>query len=41
MAVALALRLSSTTRFQGYLPTDATGDGCYQARAPAETDSGN
>merc|ERR550537_67997 len=31
MITALACRLSSTTRFLGYLPTDATGDGCYQA----------
>jgi hypothetical protein len=31
MITALAFRLSSTTRFLGYLPTDATGDGCYQA----------
>merc|ERR1719240_2605492 len=31
MITALAARLSSTTRFLGYLPTDATGDGCYQA----------
>jgi len=31
MITALAFRLSSTTRFLGYLPTDSTGDGCYQA----------
>jgi len=31
LAVAMGLRLSSTCRFLGYLPTDATGDGCYQA----------
>merc|ERR1719375_2491724 len=31
MITALAFRLSSTTRFLGYLPTDATGDGCYQS----------
>jgi len=31
LAVSLGLRLSSTTRFLGYLPTDATGDGCYQS----------
>lgn len=31
MAVALTTRLTSTCRFQGYLPSDATGDGCYQA----------
>lgn len=31
MATSFSLRLSSTCRFQGYLPTDATGDGCYQA----------
>lgn len=30
MAVALICRLSCTTRFLGYLPTDTTGDGCYQ-----------
>lgn len=30
MSVSFALRLSSTLRFQGYLPVDATGDGCYQ-----------
>lgn len=29
--LALSLRLSSTLRWQGYLPSDATGDGCYQA----------
>jgi len=31
MTTGLCLRLLSTCRYQGYLPTDATGDGCYQA----------
>jgi hypothetical protein len=31
LALSMGLRLSSTCRFLGYLPTDATGDGCYQA----------
>merc|ERR1719389_89900 len=30
MAMALAARVVVTTKYQGYLPTDATGDGCYQ-----------
>merc|ERR1740117_2646905 len=30
MMVVLSLRLSCTLRFQGYLPTDQSGDGCYQ-----------
>lgn len=31
ISITMGLRLSSTTRFLGYLPTDATGDGCYQS----------
>jgi len=30
LAVAITLRLFGTLRFQGYLPTDESGDGCYQ-----------
>lgn len=30
LAIGLALRLCSTTYFQGYLPIDATGDGPFQ-----------
>jgi len=30
MSMALAARVVVTTKYQGYLPTDATGDGCYQ-----------
>lgn len=30
MMVVLCLRLSCTLRYQGYLPTDESGDGCYQ-----------
>lgn len=30
MVGSFALRLTSTLRYQGYLPTDQTGDGCYQ-----------
>lgn len=30
MIIAFACRLAVTTRYQGYLPTDVTGDGLYQ-----------